>query len=73
MVAKFPRQGANIAIKCCCGLRSGATEMNRLFHAGLAVIVISSGAFAAERPTRFWNLTTHTISEFYLAPAGTMN
>src|SRR5947209_13139774 len=28
-------------------------------------------AVAAERPTRFWNLTSHTISEFYLAPAGT--
>jgi hypothetical protein len=22
------------------------------------------------RPTRFWNLTRHVISEFYLAPAG---
>jgi hypothetical protein len=30
----------------------------------------ASVAFAAERPTRFWNLTRHTISEFYLAPAG---
>src|SRR4029450_6995297 len=30
-------------------------------------------ALAAERPTRFWNLTRHTISEFYLAPAGTTN
>ncbi len=45
--------------------------MNRVIHAGLALTVISSGAFAAERPTRFWNLTRHTISEFYLAPAGT--
>ena len=27
----------------------------------------------SERPTRFWNLTRHTISEFYLAPAGTTN
>jgi hypothetical protein len=33
----------------------------------------SSIACAAERPTRFWNLTRHTISEFYLAPAGTTN
>jgi hypothetical protein len=47
--------------------------MNRLIHAGVALIVISSGALAAERPTRFWNLTRHTISEFYLAPAGTTN
>jgi len=31
----------------------------------------SSLVCAAERPMRFWNLTRHTISEFYLAPAGT--
>jgi hypothetical protein len=37
----------------------------------LAATVTS--AFAAERPMRFWNLTRHTISEFYLAPAGTAN
>ena len=24
-----------------------------------------------ERPTRFWNLTRHTVSELYLSPAGT--
>jgi hypothetical protein len=47
--------------------------MNRFIYAAVAVIVISSGALAAERPTRFWNLTRHTISEFYLAPAGTTN
>src|SRR5262249_13372330 len=33
----------------------------------------STVALAAERPMRFWNLTRHTISEFYLAPAGTTN
>jgi hypothetical protein len=37
----------------------------------LAATVTS--VFAAERPMRFWNLTRHTISEFYLAPAGTTN
>ena len=37
----------------------------------LAFIVTVVSAFAAERPTRFWNLTHHTISEFQLAPAGT--
>src|SRR5262249_56766863 len=37
----------------------------------LAATVTS--ALAAERPIRFWNLTRHTISEFYLAPAGTTN
>jgi len=39
----------------------------------IALYVTSSSAFAAERPTRFWNLTRHTISEFYLAPAATTN
>jgi hypothetical protein len=37
----------------------------------LALIVLTSGALAADRPIRFWNLTRHTISEFQLAPAGT--
>ena len=36
--------------------------MNRLIHAVLALIIISSSALAAERPTRFWNLTRHTIA-----------
>ena len=39
----------------------------------LALIVSAAGALSAERPTRFWNLTLHTISEFQLAPAGTTN
>lgn len=30
-------------------------------------------ALAQGKPTRFWNLTRNTISEFYLAPAGTVN
>ena len=30
-------------------------------------------AAAQTRPTRLWNLTKYTISEFYLAPAGTSN
>jgi hypothetical protein len=33
----------------------------------------SSGVLAQSRPTRFWNLTQYTISEFYLAPVGTTN
>ena len=37
----------------------------------LALIVTVASALSAERPTRFWNLTLHTISEFQLAPAGT--
>ena len=47
--------------------------MNKLVHGTLALMVMSSGALAAERPIRFWNLTRHTIAEFYLAPSGTTN
>jgi hypothetical protein len=36
-----------------------------------ALAVMSSAAQGEGRPTRFWNLTRHTISELYLAPAGT--
>jgi hypothetical protein len=40
----------------------------------IAVVGLSgSDAIAQGRPTRFWNLTRHTISEFYLAPQGTSN
>lgn len=39
----------------------------------VALSVIAAEAAAQERPTRFWNLTRNTISEFYLAPAGTSN
>ena len=46
--------------------------MHRFAFMVLALCV-TSVAFAAERPLRFWNLTRHTISEFYLAAAGTTN
>jgi hypothetical protein len=36
-----------------------------------ALVIAATGALAAERPTRLWNLTHSTISEFQLAPAGT--
>ena len=36
-----------------------------------ALVFTVTGASSAERPTRFWNLTHTTISEFQLAPAGT--
>ena len=39
----------------------------------LALAAVPSLAQAQGRPSRFWNLTHHTISEFYLAPAGTTN
>jgi hypothetical protein len=44
-----------------------------LFVLAATSSVMTSLALAAERPMRFWNLTRHTISEFYLAPAGTTN
>jgi hypothetical protein len=47
--------------------------MIKVVFVAAAVIFASSSALAAERPTRFWNLTRHTIAEFYLAPAGTTN
>ena len=49
--------------------------MNPLIHVLPALIAMAiaaaSNALAADRPTRFWNLTHHTISEFRLAPTGT--
>jgi hypothetical protein len=48
-------------------------SMNKLIHAASALIITCSCALAADRPARFWNLTRHTIAEFYLAPAGTTN
>jgi hypothetical protein len=47
--------------------------MRKLALTAVALGVAASVAFAAERPMRFWNLTRHTIAEFYLAPAGTTN
>jgi hypothetical protein len=35
--------------------------------------MMADEASAQGRPTRFWNLTRNTISEFYLAPVGTAN
>jgi hypothetical protein len=45
--------------------------MHKPAIAVLALVVTTASALAAERPTRFWNLTHHTVSEFQLAPAGT--
>ena len=50
--------------------------MPRIAFMVLALAVLaatSSPALAESRPTRFWNLTRYTISELYLAPAGTTN
>lgn len=47
--------------------------MRKLALTLLALVASSLIAVGAERPTRFWNLTRHTITEFYLASAGTTN
>jgi hypothetical protein len=47
--------------------------MTKIAPALILLAATSSLVSAAERPMRFWNLTRHTISEFYLAPAGTTN
>jgi hypothetical protein len=45
--------------------------MHRTLLLVAALIVTAACAYAADRPTRFWNLTHNTIREFQLAPAGT--
>jgi hypothetical protein len=49
--------------------------MARLMSPALLVAstVAAAAADTQNRPTRFWNLTKNTISEFRLAPAGTSN
>jgi hypothetical protein len=47
--------------------------MSMLVRSMCVVIVTATVALGADRPSRFWTLTRHTISEFYLAPAGTTN
>src|SRR5580704_16989806 len=47
--------------------------MRRLVFVVLGVTLAASVASAQDRPTRFWNLTHGRVSEFYLAPAGTMS
>ena len=47
--------------------------MSRIALLFVILAVTYSSALAQGRPTRFWNLTGETISEFYLAPAGTTN
>jgi hypothetical protein len=48
-------------------------DMSRLPIIIFAFAAIANAASAQDRPTRFWNLTGATISEFYLAPASTAN
>jgi len=45
--------------------------MARILLIVLVLAALAAQALAEGRPTRFWNLTRHTISELYLAPTGT--
>jgi len=49
--------------------------MRKVMRTTLAVVLMlaagASPVSAQGRPTRFWNLTRYTISELFLAPAGT--
>ena len=48
--------------------------MSKLCRILVLMVAVMAGvgeAAAQQRPTRFWNLTKNTISEFYLAQAGT--
>ena len=45
--------------------------MRCIAMSGLALALAGAAAQAADKPTRFWNLTRYTVSELYFAPAGT--
>jgi hypothetical protein len=45
--------------------------MYRILLPLAALVATVAAASAADRPTRFWNLTHNTVQEFQLAPAGT--
>ncbi|HXZ15401.1 MAG TPA: hypothetical protein VEH77_05425 [Roseiarcus sp.] len=38
---------------------------------GVTLLLATGGAVAAEKPVRFWNLTSETVTSLRLAPAGT--
>jgi hypothetical protein len=45
--------------------------MHRTLLLVAAPVIAAASTSAADRPTRFWNLTHNTVQEFQLAPAGT--
>jgi hypothetical protein len=51
--------------------KTGEGSMYRILLLVAALIATAASASAADRPTRFWNLTHNTVQEFQLAPAGT--
>jgi hypothetical protein len=44
--------------------------LQKISVVAIVLVATSVAAIAQSRPTRFWNLTRHTISELYLAPSG---
>jgi len=44
--------------------------LQKISVVAIVLVATSVAAIAQSRPTRFWNLTRHTISELHLAPAG---
>jgi hypothetical protein len=44
--------------------------MRAVLIAGLAAALLSGAAVAKDKPTRFWNLTLHTVTSLRLSPAG---
>jgi hypothetical protein len=44
--------------------------MRRFFLAALAAMAMVSSAAAADKGTRFWNLTTATVAKLYVSAAG---
>jgi hypothetical protein len=45
----------------------------RLVAVGLILLLGVDAGIAAEKPVRFWNLTSETVTSLRLAPAGTNN
>lgn len=54
-------------------IRNLAGNLSRIILIIVALTMIAGETGAEGRPTRFWNLTRNTISEFYLAPPGSSN
>jgi len=44
--------------------------MRTLLIAGAASLLLGGAAIAKDKPTRFWNLTLHTVNNLQLSPAG---
>ncbi len=47
--------------------------MRRIFFSLILTGLTAAQAIAADKPTRVWNLTSQTITNLQLAPAGTTN